>query len=249
MITKTTPPWGVQHLEFEIFSECPRLIHGVFLRHGGESSGDFASLNFSISMGDDKERVRINTERSLAALQLNHTSKLYQEHKGRIINPKPGIIERGDALITSEPKQGLLIMHADCQAIILYDPLKHALANIHCGWRGNVVNIVKNAVDALRDHFGSLPQNLLAAVSPSLGPQYSEFINYKSELPSKFLPYQFKPNYFNLWEITRDQLIETGILPNHIQIAELCTYENEEDFFSYRRKKRSGRHATIAALL
>lgn len=151
--------------------------------------------------------------------------------------------------MTDEKNVGLMIKHADCQAAIFYDPLHHAVANVHCGWRGNVKNIYREIVEAMGQRYGSRPQDLLVGISPSLGPQASEFRNYIKELPKSFWEFQIKPLYFDLWEISKQQLMGCGILSHHIEIAKICTFSTPEDCFSYRREKRSGRHATIVALL
>ena len=141
-----------------------------------------------------------------------------------------------------------MIKHADCQAAIFYDPVHHAVSCVHAGWRGNVQNIYAHAIAFMAGKFHSQPADILVCISPSLGPHFSEFKNYKTEFPESFWPFQIRPNYFNLWEISRTQLQECGILPHHIEIASICTYANEQDFFSYRRDKVTGRNATVVAL-
>lgn len=238
----------ISWLTFDLFSECERLVHGVFLRHGGVSSGDFCSLNFGACQGDSQENVEMNRKKALDALDLCHFSSLWQNHGKEIVEAKSNQKNEGDALTTDNLGLALLILHADCQAAIFYDPIHHALANVHCGWRGNVQNIYKETVDHMLKRYGSKPEDLLVGISPSLGPDACEFINYKVELPQSFNAFQFKPMHFDFWQISRWQLETIGILPHHIEIAELCTYANPDDFFSYRRLKISGRHATIAAL-
>ena len=235
-------------MTFDLLAECKKLVHGVFLRHGGVSQGDFNSLNFGLSQGDLEEHVSENQKRALKALGLSSACSLAQEHGTRVVQAKVGLKQKGDALTTNQSGLGLSILHADCQAAIIYDPIEHALSTVHCGWRGNVQNIYKETIEAMRSLYGSKPENLLVGISPSLGPTASEFIHYKTELPTTFLPFQVEPNYFDLWAISQWQLMECGLLPHHIEIAEMCTYSNAADFFSYRRVKKSGRHASFAKL-
>lgn len=143
---------------------------------------------------------------------------------------------------------GLTILHADCQVALFYDPIQHAITVTHCGWRGSVQNIYQESIAAMRSLYGTKAENLLVGISPSLGPSASQFIHYQRELPESFYPFQVKPLYFDFWAISKWQLRECGVLPHHIEIAEICTYSHPEDFFSYRRIKTSGRHATIASL-
>ena len=109
-------------------------------------------------------------------------------------------------------------------------------------------NIYQKTVDSLKK-MGSDPRDLIVCISPSLGPNFAEFVHYKKELPQSFLEFKKKECLFDFWEISRSQLMQEGVLPSHIEIASLCTYENKEDFFSYRRDKITGRQATIAKLV
>jgi YfiH family protein len=238
----------VEWLTFDVFEEFPHLVHGVFLRHGGVSQGEFGSLNFSSSRGDCQKNVDENRKRALKALHIDRWCDLDQEHGKKIIPANHPLNERGDALITNRPHLGLMVLHADCQAALFYDPIENAIALTHCGWRGNVQNIYRETIQSMKHFYGSQPQNILVGISPSLGPQASEFIHYQQELPLHFYPFQYKPTYFDLWAISKWQLDACGILPHHIEIAEMCTYSNPQDFFSYRRAHESGRHATLASL-
>jgi len=235
-------------LTFDLFSQFPQLQHGTFLRHGGMSSGHFDSLNFGTSQGDLLENVACNRKIALDALKIDQCCALWQQHGKRVVPANPHTIEKADALTTHQKQIGLSILHADCQATIFYDPIHHAVSNVHCGWRGSVQNIYRETVEAMKSLYGTKPEDLHVGISPSLGPEASEFINHQKELPLSFAPFQFKPFYFDFWQISRWQLLECGILPHHIEVAEMCTYSNPTDFFSYRRIKASGRHATIVML-
>ncbi|MBX9642076.1 MAG: polyphenol oxidase family protein, partial [Mycobacteriaceae bacterium] len=154
-----------------------------------------------------------------------------------------------DGLITSTPGVTLMMRHADCQIALFYDPKNHAAANVHAGWRGSVANIYAETVQQMQQVYGSYPSDLLVCVSPSLGPDEAEFIHYRSELPEEFWAFQVRPTYFDFWSISEFQLQAAGILPHHIEVARLSTYSNPHDYFSYRRDKKTGRHATCMTLL
>lgn len=239
----------IKWLSFDLLLNCPRLIHGVFLRHGGVSEGAFSSLNFSTSQGDSPEKVELNRQRALKALGIDRAISIHQYHSNVVIEAEPDQAMKGDALTTDRPGLGLIIKHADCQAAVIYDPLQHALATVHCGWRGSVQNIYNKTIEWMKKRYGSKPENLLVGISPSLGPQAAEFRFFRTELPESFWIFQVKPTYFDFWEISRCQLQESGVLAHHIEIAGICTFSTPQDFFSYRRVKASGRHGTIAAIL
>lgn len=239
---------GISWLEFTLLQEA-KLKHGVFLRHGGVSQSSFASLNLGASVGDQIESVKENRQRVQKILGLDSLIIGRQVHGVDIcvIDKQPPLGEC-DGLITQEKGLALTILHADCQAAIFYDPVQHLVANIHCGWRGNVQNIYQKTVELLQKK-GSCPENILVCISPSLGPKNGQFIHYKQELPAYFQEFRQEGDLFDFWEISKMQLQKAGILFSHIECANLCTYENNLDFFSYRRDKNTGRHATIVSLL
>lgn len=169
-------------------------------------------------------------------------------HIEHVKTPKEEFLDC-DGLMTSHKDWGLLIDHADCQAAIFYDPVHKAIANIHAGWRGQVQNIYRETILKMAQTFGTQPRDLLVCISPSLGPQNGEFKNYVDELPKEFWRFQIKPTYFDLWAITKHELETCGVLPHHIEMAEMDTYAHPSDFYSYRREKTTGRHGTVIALL
>lgn len=244
---------GVVWLEFEIFQDFPQLIHGVFLRKGGFSEDRFASLNIEKGVGDDFETVVKNRKKISECLSLERLIFCNQTHGDLFVDVLEAhqdltLVTSSDGLFTSLTEMGLSISHADCQAVIFFDPKKNIIANVHSGWRGNVQNILGKMVRALKEQRGCNPSDILVGISPSLGPFHSEFVHYKQELPESFYSYQIKPCFFDLWKISQDQLIQAGILPHHIECANLCTYMHSDLFFSYRRDRHTGRHATVVAL-
>jgi YfiH family protein len=242
----------VEWLEFDLLSNIPEISHAVFLRHGGISENEFAQLNFGIDLGDSD--INLEHHQIIASTILKIPSGIVsgkQCHGVEIKDIKsPQSAERPecDALTSSVKGIGLMITHADCQAAIFYDPINKAIANVHSGWRGSVQNIYGKVVGHLKKKYGTNPKDLIVCIGPSLGPESSEFVNYKTELPESFWEFQSKSNYFDFWKISHHQLINAGILNNHIEIAKIDTYANPKDFYSYRREKITGRHATIVAL-
>jgi polyphenol oxidase len=243
---------GLQWLEFELFADCP-LIHGCFTRHGGISNGPLSSLNLGRNVGDAPGNVEANFKKVARALSVNEIISAKLCH-GNAVNQviKPTDIPLSDGLSTSIPNIAIAITQADCQAAIFYDPIHHAMAHVHCGWRGSALNIYANTVTMMECTYGSNPADLLVGISPSLGPDHAEFINYRTELPECL--WQFKDNgyLFDFWAVSRWQLETAGVLSDHIQIAEIDTYASE-DYFSHRRAthqqmRQSGRQATVCAL-
>jgi hypothetical protein len=239
----------LEWLEFELFQEFPELKHAIFLRHGGVSEGPYHSLNVGGGTGDQENRIQLNRTKIKKHLSCNVLVSGKQVHGIQIQTaPLDRENEECDGLITQQREVGLFIKHADCQAVIFYDPIEKAVGCIHAGWRGNVQNIYGEAIVKMGRAFGTKPENLFVGISPSLGPCCGEFIHYQKEIPQKFWPFQVKPFYFDLWEMARSQLIAAGVLLHHIEVAPFCTRCNPADFYSHRREKPSGRHATVVCL-
>lgn len=244
---------ALEWLEFSLFQNC-RIKHGSFLRHGGVSISPYASLNFGALPEDLPENLVRNHTLAKNALSIPHLYFGHQCHGKKVVEVNFEMVSNKlrhdcDALMTDHKGIGLMIKHADCQAAIFYDPIHHALGVAHSGWRGSVANIYLELILAMQARYNTNPSDLLVAIGPSLGPKKAEFRNFESELPKEFHEFQLWPTYFDFWAISKEQLLSAGVLSHHIEMAHLCTYENQNDFFSYRRDKVTGRHATIAALI
>jgi YfiH family protein len=156
--------------------------------------------------------------------------------------------QTADAMITNIQDLSLVIQVADCQPVLLLDPIKKVVANIHSGWKGSIKNIIGKSIDAMQDNFGSDPQTILAGIGPSLGPCCSEFINYAQEIPEHLWQYKDEKDHFDFWQISLDQLTERGLKPENITIAGICTKCAASTFFSYRYNNTTGRFASVIKL-
>lgn len=231
--------------------------HIFFNRHGGVSRGGFESLNVGESVGENPDHLRENFRRIKEQAGVTVMISAHQVHGDKIEVVESAVksdwcVDGVDALITNRQAIGLMVQLADCQGILLHDPVNSVIAAIHCGWRGSVAGIIGKTVERMHAVFGSQPANLNGFVSPSLGPCCAEFIHYKKELPGDFHSFQVKSNYFDFWEISRYQLTGAGLADDNIEIAGICTCCSN-DYFSYRRAcrngdGRTGRHCAVISL-
>ncbi len=242
--------------------ESPAAAHySVINSYGGISSGAYESLNVGLLTGDKQENIIENRKRVHASLAVKELLFARQVHKSAIAviqSPQDFpqnigediTLENGcDAMITNLTGIGLAVQHADCQAVMLFDPFHTAIAAIHCGWRGSVQNIIAATISKMETVFATNPKHLTAFISPSLGVCCAEFINYKEELPHEFYPYRQGGNHFDFKKISRRQLEECGVEKENIKSDAACTCCSP-DFFSYRRAKRissgiTGRNCTV----
>ncbi len=231
--------------------------YGFFNRHGGSGTAPFDSRNVSYGVGDEKKTVSANRQRIGEIIRFSILLSAKQVHGDGIYSlTEPVIgtreIEGVDALITDQQGIGLMIQQADCQAVLLFDPVKKVIAAVHCGWRGSVINILAKVVRRMETQFGVAPEQLLAAVSPSLGPCCAEFVNYREEFPVEFKSFMEQPDYFNFWQVSKYQLVGAGMRESKITADGTCTCCSK-DYFSYRRSRRSsggitGRNCSIIGM-
>lgn len=248
---------GVRFYKFPNLAKYPEISHGVFTRKGGVSTNEFSSLNVGMAIGDDDFCVIENRKIILECMEGQELVSIKQVHGCNVAvlsfeNPyqKQDTDEfmTADAIITTLHGKMLLIKTADCQSIMLYDPVKKAIANIHSGWRGTVQNIIGETVRLMEKQFGCNPKQIEAGITPSLGPCCAEFINYKNEIPVELWRYKKLSDYFDFWSISCEQLVMAGVLRDNICVSKICTKCNTDLFFSYRAEKITGRFATVIGL-
>ena len=76
-----------------------------------------------------------------------------------------------DAYVTDIPGCAVAVRTADCVPILLYDPVKRAVAAVHSGWKGTVRNIAGEAVAVMRRRYGCTPSDMIASIGPAIGPK------------------------------------------------------------------------------
>ncbi len=245
---------GTPFLQFPAFTRYSDVRHGVFTRAGGCSRGAYASLNVCKSVGDDESNVRENrgvVSRCMGMKDLVFARQVHgtvvvvhgaRDVAGRMDATDP--LPVGDAIVTDVPNRLLVIQVADCQSILLFEPVRRAVANIHSGWRGSVANIIDETLRVMEARLGCRADRMIAGVSPSLGPCCAEFIHYREEIPRTLWSYKDDADHMDFWSLSRDQLREGGVLADNIHMSRICPKCNSDRFFSYRAQKVTGRFAT-----
>ncbi len=243
---------GVSYLTFTGLSGVQGLCHGIFTRHGGVSGGPFDSLNVGQGSGDDPRQVAQNRRivaQTLGGWPLVRVRQVHgrsvQVVTARDVQAPPA---EADALVTDAPGVLLMIQVADCQPVLLCDPVRRVAAAVHAGWRGSVANVVGATVQTIQERFGSRPQDLRAAVGPSLGPCCGEFIHYRTEIPERLWEFRIGEDHFDFWAVTRAQLLAAGLVPERIETAGVCTRCHTDTFYSYRGEGTTGRFAAVIGL-
>ncbi len=222
--------------------------YGLFDRHHGVSEKQYASLNVGLAVGDLADSVKTNRKlikgrlgaSCLLSARQVHGSGIYALEKELTADLE---VDGFDALITRQRGVGLVIQHADCQAILLYDPEHQTIAAVHSGWRGSVINLLGQTITVMSQKFGTDPRNIQAVISPSLGVCCAEFIHYERELPVAFQKFMTHDSHFDFWQISKQQLLSAGLQEASITLPTICT-SCSNDYFSYRRACRTGNGVT-----
>lgn len=243
-----------------VFLTFPKLVkagvkHGFSTRLGGVSTGVLGTMNLSFTRGDLRENVQENFRRIADAIgfeadklvfsaQIHETElrKVTKENCGEGIlrETKPGI----DGLATNETEVPLYTSYADCVPLLFFDPEKKVVAMAHSGWRGTAARIGAKMIRFMEEEYGSHAENIIAAIGPSICRNCYEVSEDVAQAFRKtFLPEQFTQIFdekgqgkyqLDLWEANRIILTEAGILPNHLDITDLCTCCNSDKLFSHR---------------
>jgi YfiH family protein len=237
------------------------IQHGVFTRQGGVSPDPWASLNMSISNGDEWARVARNRELAFSALGYSPESRfdVWQVHSARVVltdAPRGDLpMQKADAIITDKPGVVLFMRYADCVPILLYDPRRRAIGLVHAGWLGTLRKVTSKTVQAMESAFGSDPSDLIACIGPSIGvdhyPVGPEVAGRVREVfgsnAHQHLSYQNGQAHFDLWSANERLLNFRGV--RSIENSRLCTACCVEDWFSHRGEGgKTGRFGVILAL-
>ncbi len=187
-------------------------------------------------------------EKNITNLNLGHPVLANQVHSDIIleVNEIPRQLPDADSFITNQKDLLLMVKVADCQGVIIYDPVQEAIAVAHSGWKGSAKNIIGKTVQKMRESFGSDPKDLKVGISPSLGPCSSEFTDPEKELPAFIKPFFLPENHVDFWKLSMKQLRDAGISADRIENAEICT-QCGSDYYSFRNghKQRFGVFAKL----
>ena len=260
---------GVTYLTWPEFEKIPGFVHGFSTRLGGVSEGIYSSMNLSFTRGDKEEAVRENYNRISAALGFSpedivtsdqtHTANvrvITAEDRGNGIT-KPRPYTDVDGMITNVPGLVLATFYADCVPLYFVDPVHKAVGLSHSGWRGTAAGIGAVTVKELQKHYGTRPEDIYAAIGPSICQDcYEVSEDVILEFQKTFSRELWKDIFYrkengkyqlNLWEANRQILLGAGILPEHISMPNLCTCCNPEFLYSHRASQ--GKRGNLGAFL
>lgn len=250
----------LRYYQFDIFSKG--VINAVFTRQGGVSPEPWHSLNLSISVGDEPERVAANRVRAFEALGRDPASihDVWLVHGTDIIyadNPRP-LSEpphKADILFTDNPNVSLFMRFADCVPLLFHDPKKGVVGIAHAGWMGTVKGVAEASIKGMQARYGSDPADVVVGIGPSISvDQYEVGEEVAAQFRAKYgtdsdriLQMRNGKIHLDLWTANVIQLQNMGV--EQIQVSGLCTASHLDDWFSHRAEKgKTGRFGALLAL-
>ncbi len=207
--------------------------------------------------GMDLDPTRIVT---MGQIHGNDVIRVHAADAGKGARDRGTHVGLGDALITNEPGVVLLTLHADCQPILIVDPVNRAVAAVHAGWRGTVADVGGTTVAAMTREFGSNPAELLAFLGPAIGPGANEvgdevidmWLDQASDLGDEAQRAVLKPgpkHHFDVPTANRLLLRRAGLLDERIETSPICTRSNLDSWFSHRgHGPNAGREGALIAI-
>ena len=259
----------VPYLEYPLLTDTKIVHHGFSSRLGGVSQGCYASMNLSFTRGDDEAAVRENYRRiaksigvkceNMVLSQQTHTTNVRvvtEKDKGKGI-VKPLDYTDVDGMVTNIHGICLVTFYADCVPLYFVDPVQKAIGLSHSGWRGTVGKIGKETIRKMEEQYGSDPKDILAAVGPSICKDcYEVSEDVILEFQKNFKERYWKDLFYrkengkyqlDLWKANEIIFKESGILPEHIAVTNVCTHCNSEILYSHRTS--GDRRGNLAAFL
>ncbi|QIG46477.1 peptidoglycan editing factor PgeF [Nordella sp. HKS 07] len=223
------------------------LRHGFFTRQGGHSAGLFASLNCGFGSGDDKPTVARNraTAGDALGVSASHLLTVWQWHSPDVIVADapwdPLAAPKGDAIVTAKRGLAVAVLTADCAPLLFADTEAGVIGAAHAGWKGALAG-VSDATIAAMEKLGARRRRITAIIGPTISqPAYE----VGPEFPAPFLAQDAdNADFFASSGTARHHMFDlpgylarrmTGLGIGKVVDLGLCTYSDEDRFYSYRR--------------
>lgn len=253
---------GVSYLQFRKLLEYEDILTHCFtlkpLDFGGisnfESNKDYFLRNYEKICNE----LKIDKNNILRPIQ-THTDivKIAGKENGIFLKEYKDV----DGIITNKVNKAISIVLADCTPILLFDPVKKVIGNIHSGWRGTVKKIAKNAVSKMIEVYKCEPKDIICCIGPTIRKCHFEVDEdvkeiFKNNFPNYFdiikvgeLKEQKQKYNIDTVKVNTMMLLEAGLKEENIIDSKICTVCESELMHSYRKERdNAGRNTAIIML-
>ncbi len=226
----------------KLLSNIPQLIHGYSTRADG------SMLAQRPADQDNRRRffqkLGIPLERT-AAIVAVHGIRVQQV---AVSEARPLIFPNIDGLFTLDPSRVLTITGADCFPVYVVDPIRRVTGLCHAGWRGVVAGVLPELVKQMVQKLHVQVKDLQVVIGPGIRKCHFEVkMDVWSQIPESNRIKCDGKTFVDLPKILREQALEAGVLPEHLEDSEICTV-CEQNYFSYRRDKPKDLEVQVAYL-
>lgn len=242
-------------LRSDLLSAAAGVIHGITRKVPGMGKadgnvGDTAPRDSADAWQMRKEwctAIGVDPELIVRTGQVHENSVFVvkAEHAGmgrRRDTPTPA---QADAMITQAENVPLMTLAADCLPLLMYDPIQRAVAAVHAGWRSTVLDIAGETVKAMQHEFGTNPGDLLAYLGPAIGvccnevgPEvtdaWRDVASDLGPLTELAVTRPVEKEHFDVPRANAMLLQRAGVMPENIELGDICTKCNLDDWFSHR---------------
>lgn len=183
----------------------------------------------------------------------------HQEHTANVAeyDDEKRDFENTDGIITTKRGIALCTKVADCISLLLYDPVHHAIANIHSGWKGTLQKIALNGVRKMIEEYGTNPADLVCVICPSIRQDhfeverdvYDEYAREFSQIIDEVTIYRGAKYDIDTVRCNTWMLQSAGVRPENIIDSNLCTVCHCDLINSFRGNKEGEKHWRNLALI
>jgi len=249
--------WTWKTWQDQPFLTCALLPqpHGFFTQHFYPS--DPAELSNALTPNADVYRVK--QVHSADVLTPTEIEAKIAAGLPALADGSPAPFPLADGVVSEQPQQTVWACSADCTPALIADVETGQVCAVHAGWRGTAKRILPEAIARLKAR-GSQLKNLRVALGPAIdGHVYqvgtevaievgssldsaltgSALLNHLMSLENPPILSDSAEDRVRLdvRRINQMQLEQLGLDPTYISIAPHCTYQEPDNFFSYRRTK------------
>ncbi len=224
------------------------------------------TIGFSADTKEEKDekfkdlghKINYNFKKYILALQ-EHTTNVVKITEENVNDTFTGV----DGFITNLKDVALVTTTADCQAILLYDPVKKVIGNIHSGWKGTLNKIIVNAINIMINDYNSNPQDIIACICPSIlkccfevdeevvNDFKKNFTNIEEDITLGDIKDNKQKYYIDTISLNKKLLSNLGLKAENIITSDICTRCNYETYHSYRARNITnldGRNIAVIVL-
>jgi YfiH family protein len=240
-----------QENEFTIKDKKLKYYSSPTLLENNFKHGFFTKASSEINLSLLSNRLKLNNKNCI----------LNQIHSNQIVFGSKTIVKgrvEADGIVSDNQNQNLWIYTADCMPILFADKKKRLVAAIHCGRKGLENKIIKKLIKIFYDN-GCSKEDMLVAIGPSISKKNyliddKTFQNFHKKVTKESISFsdsmeislnskesvEIQKNDLiplNIKKYAHIELLKENISNTNIDISNLCTYESNHNFHSWRRTK------------